>query len=346
MTSNDMRDRPVALWLLGVAALVFLMVIVGGVTRLTGSGLSMVEWKPVTGFIPPLNEADWQTLFDQYRQYPEFQQVNRDMDLAGFKGIFWLEFIHRLLGRLIGIAFLVPFLFFLFTHRLSTGMAPRLLLMFVLGGLQGLLGWYMVKSGLVDDPRVSPYRLTAHLMLAVAIYTLILWTALGLMWPAAKGSAPGVTARSARIGTGLTLLVALVMASGGFVAGLDAGLIYNTFPLMGDDLVAPGVYANGPWWHALFEDAVTVQFNHRLLAVTTLVLILLFWWRTPGSALSRPGRRWLNLVPAAALLQVTLGITTLLMRVPVALGAAHQAGALLLLTCLLVLTFHLHRDTP
>ena len=338
----DGSTYPVAVWLLTVCALVYTMVVVGGLTRLTGSGLSMVDWNPATGFIPPLNQADWQALFDSYRQFPEFRHINPNMDLAGFKDIFWLEFIHRVLGRIIGLAFLLPFLFFLARRMIPASLTPRLAALFVLGGLQGLLGWYMVKSGLVDDPHVSQYRLTAHLMLAVLIYSLMLWTALGLLGNDGTATDQGRPAgRLAMTAAFLVGLVLLTITSGGLVAGLKAGLIYNTFPLMGNDLVAPGVYAVSPWYQAMFEDAITAQFNHRLLAVTTFTLVLLFWIRARSADLPETTRMSLHLMLAMAGLQVTLGISTLLLRVPVQLGAAHQAGALLLLTTVIIVTHNL-----
>ena len=337
----------IAYWLLGICLLVFLMVVIGGVTRLTGSGLSMVEWKPVTGFIPPFSQSDWQVLFDSYRQYPEFLKVNQGMDLAGFKGIFWLEFIHRVLGRLIGIAFLLPFLYFLIRGMIPKKMVPKLIAMFILGGLQGLLGWYMVKSGLVNDPHVSQYRLTAHLMLAVAIYSYILWTALDLI--AAEKQYAGFTLDMLKL-PGKTLLLVvfavITMISGGFVAGLKAGLIYNTFPLMGDSLIAPGVFAMQPWYLAMLNDAITVQFNHRLLALTTFFLILGVYIYQRLLTLPSHTRMLFNLVLIVGIIQVALGITTLLLRVPVAIAASHQAGALVLLTTLILLLHNLTKTKP
>ncbi|MGB5280451.1 MAG: COX15/CtaA family protein, partial [Arenicellales bacterium] len=336
-----------AYWLLGICLLVFLMVVIGGVTRLTGSGLSMVEWKPVTGFIPPFTQSDWQTLFDSYRQYPEFLKVNRGMDLAGFKGIFWLEFIHRVLGRLIGLAFLLPFLFFLIRGMIPKNLTPKLIAMFILGGLQGLLGWYMVKSGLVNDPHVSQYRLTAHLMLAVAIYCYILWIALDLI--ADEKPVTGFTTDILKLpGKTLMLLIFVIvtMVSGGFVAGLKAGLIYNTFPLMGDSLIAPGVYAMQPWYQAMLEDAITVQFNHRLLALTTFFLIIAVYLYQLRLSLPSRTKMLFNFVLIASVLQVSLGISTLLLRVPVAIAASHQAVALVLLTTLILLLHHLKNIKP
>lgn len=323
------------------------MVVIGGVTRLTGSGLSMVEWKPVTGFIPPFTQSDWQTLFDSYRQYPEFLKVNRGMDLAGFKGIFWLEFIHRVLGRLIGLAFLLPFLFFLIRGMIPKNLTPKLIVMFILGGLQGLLGWYMVKSGLVNDPHVSQYRLTAHLMLAVAIYSYILWIALDLI--ADEKPVTGFTTDILKLpGKTLMLLIFVIvtMVSGGFVAGLKAGLIYNTFPLMGDSLIAPGVYAMQPWYQAMLEDAITVQFNHRLLALTTFFLIIAVYLYQLRLSLPSRTKMLFNFVLIASVLQVSLGISTLLLRVPVAIAASHQAVALVLLTTLILLLHHLKNIKP
>ena len=337
----------IAYWLLGICLLVFLMVVIGGVTRLTGSGLSMVEWKPVTGFIPPFTESDWQLLFDSYRQYPEFLIVNRGMDLAGFKGIFWLEFIHRVLGRLIGIAFLLPFLFFLIRGMIPRNLTPKLIVMFILGGLQGLLGWYMVKSGLVNDPHVSQYRLTAHLMLAVAIYSYILWTALHLIaeekpyneFTPDMLKLPGKTLM-------LVIFVVITMISGGFVAGLKAGLIYNTFPLMGDSLIAPGVYAGQPWYLAMLEDAITVQFNHRLIALATFFLVIaVFIYQLRLSLPSRTKMLFIFALITVAI-QVGLGISTLLLRVPVSIAASHQAVALVLLTSLILLLHHLKSTKP
>jgi cytochrome c oxidase assembly protein subunit 15 len=337
----------IAYWLLGICLLVFLMVVIGGVTRLTGSGLSMVEWKPITGFIPPFTQSDWQLLFDSYRQYPEFIKVNHAMDLAGFKGIFWLEFIHRVLGRLIGLAFLLPFLYFLIRGMIPRNLTPKLIVMFILGGLQGLLGWYMVKSGLVNDPHVSHYRLTAHLMLAVAIYAYILWTALNLI--ADEKPYTGFTPDILNL-PGKTLLlmvfVVVTMISGGFVAGLKAGLIYNTFPLMGDNLIAPGVFAMQPWYMAMLDDAITVQFNHRILALSTFFLILAVYIYHRQLNLPSRTRMLFNLVLITAVIQVTLGISTLLLRVPVAIAASHQAVALILLTALILLLHNVTKTKP
>jgi cytochrome c oxidase assembly protein subunit 15 len=337
----------IAHWLLGICLLIFLMVVIGGMTRLTGSGLSMVDWHPATGFIPPFTESHWQELFESYKQFPQFIKLNQHMDLVDFKGIFWLEFIHRVLGRIIGLAFLLPFLYFLFRGMITKSLAPKLVFMFILGGLQGVLGWYMVKSGLVNDPHVSQYRLTAHLMLAVAIYAYALWVALGLL--AEERFATAYTMDMKKLsgkGLMLLLLITITIASGGFVAGLKAGLIYNTFPLMGDSLIAPGIYSLSPWYLSALEDAVTVQFNHRLLALTSFFLIVGFYFYSRKLDLPWQTKKLLILVLLAGIVQVGLGISTLLLRVPVALGASHQAGALILLSSLILLYHNLKSSEP
>jgi len=256
-------NRRIALWLLACCALVFIMVVLGGVTRLTRSGLSIVEWDPIMGAIPPLSAPQWEATFDKYKQTPEYQKVNTGMSLSEFKSIFWVEYAHRLFGRSIGLAFLLPFLYFLLKGSIKRPLVPKLVIMFVLGGLQGALGWYMVRSGLVDEPRVSAYRLTAHLALAVVIYSYIFWTALGLLFPAeAKAGARGLR----RFGIAATGLIFAMILSGGFVAGNKAGFAFNTFPLMNGRFAPEGLYALQPWWTNLFENIATVQFNHRLIA--------------------------------------------------------------------------------
>jgi len=319
--------RAVALWLFVCCAMIFAMVILGGVTRLTESGLSITEWRPVTGAIPPLSEADWLAEFAKYQQIPEFQQINRDMTLAEFKFIFWMEYAHRLWGRLIGLAFLLPFLWFAATGRLAPGLAPRLILLFVLGGLQGAVGWYMVKSGLSDRVDVSPYRLVAHLGLAVAIYGYALWLALGLRWPRGGGTA------LRRAGLAFAVYVFVLMMSGGFVAGHDAGRTYNTFPLMDGHLVPPGYFDLSPWWLNPFENVAAIQFNHRLLGMGAIYLAALLWVFSRRAASPVWGLGLAVVVTAG--LQMSLGIVTLLLAVPVWLGALHQAGAMVLLTLLI-----------
>jgi heme a synthase len=321
------RPNPVALWLLVCCALVFAMVVVGGVTRLTHSGLSIVEWQPVVGAVPPLGEREWQEAFDKYQQTPEFKLVNPGMDLGGFKRIFWWEYAHRLLGRLIGAAFFLPLLWFALRRRIDRALTSKLAVIFVLGGLQGAMGWYMVQSGLVDDPRVSQYRLAAHLGMAILIYAAMLWTALGLLFPRARQTGPRGFAFA------LAALVFVQAISGSFVAGIHAGLAYNTFPLMNGRVAPPGMFMLEPWYLNFFGNIATVQFDHRMIALLLALLVPWFWLRTRRAA--SPARLAASLLLIAFALQIALGIATLLLVVPVSLAAAHQAGALLVFTAAL-----------
>jgi cytochrome c oxidase assembly protein subunit 15 len=336
-------ERAIGSWLLACAAMIFAMILIGGVTRLTESGLSIVEWQPLVGAIPPLNETQWQALFAKYQQSPEYQQVNFGMSLAEFKGIFWLEYIHRLWGRLIGLAFALPAVVFLIKGALRGPLRWQIPVLFLLGGAQGALGWIMVKSGLVADPRVSPYRLAAHLILAVTLYGWLLWLALDRLRPT-DGWLPG-SAADARVRRRLhsvTALIIVTILSGAFVAGLDAGLTYNSFPLMDGRFLPTGYGLLSPWWHNLFENIPAVQFNHRWLAMTTALLIIAFCLRVQQVELPRDARRSINGLLAMAVLQPMLGIATLLLVVPVWLGALHQAGAIALFTFALV-TMHILR---
>jgi len=334
-SESSTNSRPVAIWLFICAFMIFIMVVLGGVTRLTQSGLSMVEWKPVTGFLPPMTELIWQDTFEKYQQYPEFKIKNPDMDLSGFKSIFWLEFIHRVWGRSIGIVFLVPFMFFLLKKKLNRKLIPKLITMFILGGLQGVLGWVMVKSGLSIQPDVSQYRLTAHLTLAFFLYGWILWTALGLLFPKPHTFKQQSLHSYKGFLSVLTLLLFIAIMSGGFVAGTDAGFIYNTFPLMGETFFPKDLFAFDPLIINFFENVVTIQFTHRVLTMLIFVSVVGFWFKTLNQEL--PGRTQIALhcLLAAVILQVTLGISTLLLVVPVPLAASHQAGALILLTAML-----------
>ena len=328
MTPGD--RRAVAAWLLVCAMFTFAMVVVGGVTRLTESGLSIVEWQPIIGALPPLSQADWEALFAKYRETPQYRKVFSGIGLDGFKSIFWWEYAHRLLGRVIGLVFLFPFLFFMVKGKLDKPLSWKLAGLFILGGLQGAMGWYMVKSGLVDDPRVSHFRLTAHLGLALLIFSLEFWLALELLKPSANKA------------NGLPLLVLwlvfLMALSGGLVAGLRAGHAYNSFPLMNGSLIPPETFMLEPWWRNFFWNVATVQLVHRAIFWLLLVLIPLLWWQ----ARRTPARPAAHHLLGMFLLQATLGISTLLLAVPVPLAAAHQAGAVLLLAAALW-TAHRHR---
>jgi cytochrome c oxidase assembly protein subunit 15 len=313
---------------------IFAMILLGGMTRLTNSGLSIVEWKPLMGAIPPLNEHDWQEVFHKYKQFPEYQKVNHGMSVHEFKVIFMYEYLHRLLGRLIGVLFALPMLYFAVRGRLRPGLMPKLVILFFMGGLQGLLGWYMVKSGLVDNPRVSQYRLTAHLGVAVAIYAYMVWLVFDLLL--ARNSQTGSERKPyARWSLVLVALVYLMILSGGLVAGTDAGFAYPTWPLMGDSFIPRGLYATSPAWLAMFEDITTIQFNHRMFAYVLFVVLSASAMLVYRSTTQGYGRLAAILLVVALCLQVILGISTLLLHVPVALGTAHQGGAVLLLTAAL-----------
>ena len=342
-TLNNPNHKAIAIWLLVCCATIFGMIILGGVTRLTGSGLSMVEWAPILGILPPLNQAEWQETFLLYQQFPEYQLKNFNMSLDEFKSIFWFEYGHRLLGRSIGVIFLLPFLFFLFRGKIEKSLTPKLIIMFVLGGLQGLMGWYMVKSGLVNDPHVSQYRLTAHLGLAVVIYAYMFWVALGLLYPKINDVANNTNYRLRSLSLIITGIIVITILSGGFVAGTHAGFAFNTFPLMDGQLIPAGLFALSPVWHNFFENIVTVQFDHRVLATLLFLVIPVFWFKAGRLELPALARTGSHLLLAALVLQITLGISTLLLIVPVALAAAHQAGAIVLLTAALFVSQQLHR---
>lgn len=308
----------VRLWLYAMAFLVFCMVIVGGATRLTDSGLSITEWRPLLGVIPPMNEADWLAAFEKYKLIPEYQIQNRGMPLSEFKFIYWWEWAHRFLGRFIGLAFALPLIFFTFTRRIDRALLPRLFALFILGGAQGALGWYMVASGLVDRVDVSQYRLAAHLTLAALIFAAIIWVAMGIGRKRKHASSS-----SDWFAVLLVAFVLLQIAAGGFVAGLDAGQGYVTWPKMDGQWIPSGLWEMAPGWKNAFENAMTVQFNHRILAYMLLLATALHAWQSRTlSAI---------LLAFAMLAQACLGILTLLLHVPLAAALIHQAGAMIVL---------------
>jgi len=325
-TMDDLR--PVRIWLWICAAMIFVMVVIGGVTRLTESGLSITEWRPVTGTIPPIGVEQWEAEFAKYQRIPEFREKNASMTLDEFKTIFWWEYVHRLWGRLIGIAFALPLAWFAVTRRVRGGMLARLCGLLVLGGMQGAVGWWMVASGLVDRTDVSPYRLATHLGLALVILALVQRLALQL------GDPRPATARGAQAVLGRATLgaIALTILAGAFVAGTDAGFTYNTFPLMDGRFVPAGYGDLAPWWTNLFENIAAVQFNHRWIAVGTMALAIAYVGSIHAGRLDERARRLASWLGAAIIGQVALGIATLLLAVPVALGAAHQAGAVVVLS--------------
>jgi cytochrome c oxidase assembly protein subunit 15 len=333
---------PIAVWLLVCCGMIFVMVVIGGVTRLTLSGLSITEWQPVTGIVPPLSPGAWAVEFEKYRQIPQYRLVNNGMSLDAFKTIYLWEYVHRLLGRLIGFAYALPLVYFLVSRRLPRPLLVPLAGILVLGFAQGALGWYMVESGLAERVEVSQYRLVAHLALALAIYAATLWIALGLLSGPPRGVVLPAWRRAAEA---LIALVALTIAAGGFVAGLNAGLTYNSFPLMDGKLIPAGYAQLQPFVRNWFENVAAVQFDHRLLAMTTVASVVGIWLAGWRATLPRPARLALHWLLAAAVLQFALGVSTLLLVVPVPLAAAHQAGAVLLLTAAIVLRHAVRRES-
>jgi cytochrome c oxidase assembly protein subunit 15 len=348
--TSTQKERRIAIWLLFCAGMIFAMVVLGGVTRLTRSGLSIVVWEPIRGILPPLNRQAWEAEFARYKRSPEYQKINKGMTLEGFKSIYWMEYLHRLWGRLIGMAFFLPFVFFWLRGYLTRRLFWHSWLMFMGGALQGVMGWYMVKSGLVNDPHVSQYRLVAHLSIAFLLYAYLLWIALGLLLSneSPKDEAQTPIARDAwrrlRLASASLLLgIGVMVISGGFVAGLKAGLMYNTFPKMGAHWLPPGLLAKTPWYLNFFESHVTVQFTHRLLAYGLLVAVAFFWWGTRHLAMYRRFQRARIALVMMLGLQISLGIATLLLFVPVSIGTLHQMGALCLFTIALYLHFEVTR---
>ncbi len=329
-------QKPVVAWLALVGLMVFCMIIVGGATRLTHSGLSIVEWEPLVGTIPPLDQEDWDEVFDEYKTSPEYQQVNFGMSLDEFKVIFWWEYFHRLLGRLIGLVFFIPLLYFAIRRKINGSLAKRLFGIFVLGGLQGGMGWYMVASGLVDDPRVSQYRLTAHLGIAFLIFGAIVWTALSVMYPSKTNMSQPVR-RMFRFAVAINVIIFLMVLSGGFVAGIRAGLAYNTWPLMGNSFIPPDIFILTPGWRNFFENMATVQFDHRIIAYVLAVLVPIFWFKVRRRDVSPQTVIATNTLLVLVFTQIVVGISTLLHHVPVTLGVAHQGiGSLVFVTSLWV----------
>jgi len=328
---RNASTRGVVTWLAFCCLLVFAMVVVGGVTRLTHSGLSITEWQPIVGALPPLTLADWNEAFEKYQSSPEFREVNHAMTLAEFKGIFWWEYFHRLLGRVIGIAFLAPYVWLLARRRIPARFVWPLAGIFALGAVQGVVGWLMVQSGLVDDPRVSQFRLTAHLGLAVAILAGMLWIALSLAFPVTNNLQARQARSLRRFADALVALTFVMILSGGLVAGIRAGFAYNTFPLMQGRIVPPEILMLDPWWKNFFWNIATVQFDHRLIAWLLACSVPLFWWRLQRSDASIRAKVGGSALLAMVAVQVSLGIATLVNVVPLPLAALHQAGAVAVL---------------
>ncbi|MBT4838509.1 MAG: heme A synthase [Methylococcales bacterium] len=332
VSENTQCYKAMSVWLLICCFMIFSMVVLGGLTRLTGSGLSMVEWEPLMGIVPPLNQEQWVDVYEKYQQSPEYQKINHNMGLNAFKQIFWFEYSHRVLGRLIGMVFLIPFLIFSLKRCVPKKLIPQFIIMFVLGGLQGLLGWYMVKSGLVNNPHVSQYRLTAHLSAALLIYAYIFWIALDLIKVNTELKITRELTHLRRFIVFIGFILLVTIMSGGLVAGLKAGHSYNTFPLMAGQWIPDAILQLQPWWLNVLENGATVQFDHRVLAIASFCLVIGFVLYSKKYELNQRTTTAINLMALMVVIQVGLGISTLLLRVPIVLASAHQAGAVILFT--------------
>ena len=339
---DNKTQQHISIWLISACLLIFLMLIVGGITRLTHSGLSMVEWHIITGIIPPLTDTLWEEEFAKYQDFPEYQKLNQGMTLAEFKFIFFWEYIHRLIGRMLGIFFIIPFSWFIIKKKLPPPLIKKLLIMFVLGGLQGLYGWYMVISGLIDIPYISHYRLTGHLILAFGLMAYILWTSLDINRDRFNKCTLNNFHKLRPVMHGIIAVILLQIIYGAITAGLKAGYGWNTFPKMAGQWVPMGLFPLSPWWKNLFEHQMTVQFIHRWLGCVLCLIIPGFWRYTRGLTLTPQQNVAVTLLLYIVIIQFTLGMLTLIWVVPIWLGVLHQAGAFLLLAISLYNSFLIH----
>ncbi len=321
--------RSIVIWLLFGCFLIYAMVVIGGITRLTHSGLSMVEWNPIIGSLPPMSDAAWQVPFGKYKQSPEFKIINNQFTLADFKSIYWWEYIHRLLGRLIGVVFLIPFFYFLAKKKFDKPLLKKMIVLLFLGTLQGVLGWYMVYSGLQKEPHVSHYRLAAHLISAFTVFGFTFWYALDLIY--ANDLEKNTVSKNVQWWTKIMFAaIVLQIIYGAFVAGLKAGLFYNTYPTMDGSLLPETVTSFDPFWLNFLDNPAGIQFLHRNLAIVVAVLVLFVWEKSRKMNLSSLQRKASNFMLSVVVVQFVLGVLTLLLAVPVALGVLHQTGAFLL----------------
>jgi cytochrome c oxidase assembly protein subunit 15 len=325
---KDNSQKSVIIWLLSGCALIFLMVVVGGITRLTNSGLSMVDWKLIMGMIPPLNEQDWIATFDQYKQFPEYQEVNYLFTLEEFKAIFFWEYIHRLIGRIIGLVFIIPFFFFLLKNKIQGKLIGKCVIILCMGGFQGFLGWWMVKSGLVNNPDVSHYRLATHLIAAFLTFAYTFWVALGLIYKSEETPNVSFMRNGVLI---LFIMTVIQIIYGAFVAGLNAGFVMNTYPKMGDSWIAESVTAMEPFFVNFIDGIGGVQFVHRVLAHIVVGLVIFLLMKSTKFELNRIQKKSLIALIVVVCIQFLLGVFTLLYAVPVWLGVTHQVGAFFLL---------------
>ncbi|MBX7146131.1 MAG: COX15/CtaA family protein [Alphaproteobacteria bacterium] len=342
------KNHSVGIWLLLCCFMIFIMIMIGGITRLTESGLSITEWKPIMGMIPPLNQLDWEKLFNLYQQTPEYIKINQGMTLDEFKSIFWWEYIHRFWGRLIGLVFFIPFILFAIQRRFSPSQFITLFFIFLLGGLQGFIGWYMVKSGLSIRTDVSQYRLTLHLLCALLLFGLIFRQALSFLslsptQPTYPINQPHQPTKLLTYSYVLIFLIALTILMGGFTAGLNGGLVYNSFPYMGPKFVPEEFWYYHPMWRAPFESPASAQFFHRWIALFFFINVMIFKIISLKYDLSISSLKLINSLVFLTLFQVMLGILTVLYVVPISVALIHQANALLTFTILLWLNFDLKR---
>ena len=337
---NDKSKLRVSIWLYSGCFLIFLMVVIGGITRLTGSGLSITEWKPIMGSIPPLNDHDWQAAFEKYKQIPQFQKINAHFEMDDFKSIYWWEFIHRQLGRLIGLVFFIPFLYFLLTKQMDKSTIRKTFFLFLLGGLQGFLGWFMVSSGLVERTSVSHIRLAIHLVTAFITFGFTFWYALELSRPNSKEESKS----SASIVNWIFSILIVQIIYGAFVAGMHAGKMYNTFPLMDGQIIPSGISTLDPQVLNLINNPVTVQFIHRMFAYILFFLIVKVWWSSRKMGMNSDQRKAMNIVLLAVSVQFLLGVLTLLTKVDITIASLHQVGAFFLFSSMIYLLFRFRKQ--
>ena len=327
---NNKSKKQISMWLISACILIFIMIIIGGITRLTKSGLSMVEWHPVSGIIPPLSKIDWLTEFEKYKKFPEYNKINQGMSLKEFKFIFFWEYIHRLIGRLLGVFFIIPFTYFLIKKKLNPPLIRKLLIMFIFGIFQGLYGWYMVKSGLIDNPYVSHYRLTGHLLLAFSLMAYIVWTILDINKDRFEKGTTYNKEHFKPILHWIIFVIILQITYGAFMAGLKAGYGWNTFPKMAGQWIPNQIFSISPWYLNFVEDNFTVQFIHRILGYILCMLIPGFWRYTRGFNLTLQQDQAITIFMYILICQFLIGILTLLWVIPIWLGILHQSGAIIL----------------
>ncbi len=329
----DKQNKIIVFWLITGAVLVFSMVMIGGITRLTHSGLSMVEWNLIMGVIPPMNDIEWKETFGKYQKFPEYNLINKEFSLEEFKSIFWWEYIHRIMGRLIGLVFFLPFMFFVIKKWLAPPLVKKLIIMFLLGGFQGFLGWYMVKSGLAENPYVSHYRLAIHLITATVLFGYIIWVTLGFfrIGDVARMEVPE---KIKKLSLGLLALVLLQIIYGAFVAGLKAGFVFNTFPKMGEEWFPAAITTLVPFADNFIKGVAGVQFVHRYLAYMVAIFVLCIWLLARKQELDGIYQKGINAVFIVIIMQFALGVFTLIYSVPIFLAVLHQAMAMILLAAI------------